>query len=99
MAKKTKKDQTGTHGGFREGSGKPTFFRGKYSGDGKKASIQMSEEAFDLMDDQRDALTKELQARPGKGFPREVSRNTYLEALIRKAGKGLTVADIFRLDK
>lgn len=99
VATKKRQKNAGQHGGRREGSGKPTFFRGKYTGDGKKASLQMSEEAFDMLDKFRAKLETELVKRPGDGFPRELSRNSFLEALVRKAGGSLTTADIFRLDR
>ncbi len=97
--KKKKIAEKGTHGGSRAGSGKPTFFRGKYTGNGKKAPLQMSEEAYDMLDANRAKLEAELAKRPGTGFAREVSRNTFVEALTRKYGKALTVADLFRLSQ
>lgn len=95
-----KKKETTGHGGFREGSGKPTFFRGKYAASGgRSSSLTMSGEAFEIAD----ARTKQLSEELGKGnhpdgTPSFVSRNVLIEALLRRFAKSLTLADIKRLD-
>lgn len=85
-------------GGVRPGSGKPAFFRKAFrEHGGHKAPLSMSSQAFAVLDEHRAALTVQLQRR--EGFQnREVSRNAFIEALIRKHGRGLTLADIFRLE-
>jgi hypothetical protein len=95
------KKKTEGHGGFREGSGKPTFFRGKYAtSGGKSSSLQMSAEAFGIADERTIALSAELtRGKHPDGTPRSVSRNVFIEALIRRFARSLTLADILKLDR
>ena len=98
-----KKKSTAQHGGPREGSGKPTFFRGRYANGGHVAPLRMSNEAYEILDGLRARLTEQLQKRAG--YEKwTVSRNTYIEGLMlrfkQRSGSGaLTLDDLFRLDR
>lgn len=76
------------HGGRREGSGKPSFFPG--ASDEKPWIFRLTPQAKKICDDRVAALNKGLNGDDGI----KVSRNAFVEGLIRRYGKAFTYDEI-----
>jgi hypothetical protein len=94
------------HGGRRAGSGRPSFFRGKYARAERPlykktlppTTMVLTPQARKLLDAKCKALTRELQQQTQNPKAR-VSRNVVMEALVRLHGSTLTLSAIRRADK
>jgi hypothetical protein len=91
-------------GGRREGSGRPSLFRGKSASADKPmfkhivppTTINITADARKILDDKSAELTREYKQNT-KNKKARVSRNVIMEALLRKHGEKLTLGDITRL--
>lgn len=74
------------HGGVREGSGRPSYFNDK----GTMIGVRLTTRGFGIADRNVDRLNRGKPEIP-------VTRRTLVEALIRKYGPVITVADIVQV--
>lgn len=94
-----------THGGRRENSGRGVFFRGKSTNrhthkpmyDPRQisppVSVLLTAGGRELLDEACEELTEVYQDRTGNSRAR-ISRSVIVEALVRRYGKSLTLAQI-----
>lgn len=94
-----------TRGGRREGSGRKTFFRGK-SGKAEEPlhgetpppqQLLLSWKGWRQMERHRERITKDYRRLTGNKKAR-ISRNVFVEGLIRKYGGSLALAHIIEED-